>query len=1103
MINMNSKTSPGYDIFIAYNEKDKKFVRDLDLRLRKAGLNVWFDDREITDTDLAASKSKTGLNRSRNLLLVMSPNTFGHGWGQLERMTFMFRNPRNDERRFIPLLIQPCQIPESISRYKHINYTAGNNDWYKELLRAATPEQRKRRSQGLTTPEQRLDGHRDAVRQIAVKPDGSGAVSVSDDKTVRSWNIQDGYCRVVFQGHQDHVVSVAITPNGKRILTGSIDYTMRLWDLRHGNRITNLDNTGANAIALTSDGKLAVYSAVGSPYSIKVWDFSLHRSIGSFGHGTSVLSLAITPDNQRVVSAAQDRNLIVWDIQSFKSLTKLEGHTSGVWAVCIAPDGKRVVSGSADGTVKIWDTFSGNCEGTLEGHLGAIRGIAISPDGKLIASASYDTTIRIWDLETGICLKTIKGAHRFYSVAFTRDGSQILGGSAQGTIYVYQVPSDVSTRVAKAAKPQIRYTNAKVVLVGESGVGKSGLAFRLAENRWVLTDSTHGMRVWPLKLSGDVTGVDIEREVWLWDLAGQPEYRLVHQLFLDQTAVALVLFNPQSEDPFYGLRDWEEALRVAVGREPTKILVAARDDRGGATITKEKILRFCKTRNFSDYISTSAKVGNGCDELRHKLTNSIPWDQLPWTSTTRLFKALKDAIVYLKDEGTVLVRFSELRQRLQMIMTGEFFKEDDLGVVIGLLAGQGIVKRLDFGEFILLQPEQLNNYAAAVIRAARDHVDGIGCISEQLVLDGNFDFRGMTRLEKADEDILLRAMVQTFLDQSLCIREDTGSGVQLVFPSQFNREIEIPTHPNAFICYRFSGHLGTIYTTLVVRLTYSEGFEKKDLWKNAAEFVTPEGKTVGLIMNRLKEGVGEIRVFFAMGVPDDTRVTFIKYVHEHLLKRATDVERERIYMCPGCGSQVERPKAIRDRLMRGKKDIGCDTCDERIPLIDLIEQKLSDDTFLRKVQELDAQADINLDNESRELILVGQAFAIAGEAGQIYRQYTNSDHGIDGEIEFKNDDGTASGKKLYLQLKSGDSYIYKRQKDNSEIFTVKKERHLEYWQSQAYPVFLVIRSSRGVIRWMNISEYLQKRSTKSSKQILFEGKPFDAQTLMVLRDQYL
>ena len=41
-----------------------------------------------------------------------------------------------------------------------------------------------------------------------------------------------------------------------------------------------------------------------------------------------------------------------------------------------------------------------------------------------------------------------------------------------------------------------------------------------------------------------------------------------------------------------------------------------------------------------------------------------------------------------------------------------------------------------------------------------------------------------------------------------------------------------------------------------------------------------------------------------------------------------------------------------------------------------------------------------IDNESRELLAVHHTGFIVAEAGQIYRDYTNSDHGIDGEIEF-------------------------------------------------------------------------------------------------------
>jgi len=274
-------------------------------------------------------------------------------------------------------------------------------------------------------------------------------------------------------------------------------------------------------------------------------------------------------------------------------------------------------------------------------------------------------------------------------------------------------------------------------------------------------------------------------------------------------------------------------------------------------------------------------------------------------------------------------------------------------------------------------------------------------------------------LPKKDEEILLRAIVQLCIDQSLCIREETQHGVQLVFPSQFNREMpNIPEYPNIFITYRFSGQLEAIYTTLVVRLNYSDWFIKKDLWKNAAEFLPLiNKKRVGFKMEKIGEGRGEIKVFFDSGVSDETRVIFVKYIHEHLIKRAVDVEREREYVCPKCNYPVYDREVIKRRLQSDRKYIFCQDCDAKIELIDIVEQKFATDIFKKKVQELDTKAQINLDKESRELILVGQAFTIAAEAGQLFRLYPNSDHGIDGEIEFINNRGKASGKKVYLELK--------------------------------------------------------------------------------------
>ena len=152
-------------------------------------------------------------------------------------------------------------------------------------------------------------------------------------------------------------------------------------------------------------------------------------------------------------------------------------------------------------------------------------------------------------------------------------------------------------------------------------------------------------------------------------------------------------------------------------------------------------------------------------------------------------------------------------------------------------------------------------------------------------------------------------------------------------------------------------------------------------------------------------------------------------------------------------------------------------------------------TLMREqVREMQSEGQAVIDNESRELLAVHHTGFIVAEAGQIYRGYTNSDHGIDGEIEFKDDQGRASGKRLYVQLKSGDSYLKKRRSDGAEVFQIKNPRWADYWQQQAYAVMLVIRTADGEIRWMDVSAYPKRESAsgKVVRQIVFAGERFDS-----------
>ena len=186
--------------------------------------------------------------------------------------------------------------------------------------------------------------------------------------------------------------------------------------------------------------------------------------------------------------------------------------------------------------------------------------------------------------------------------------------------------------------------------------------------------------------------------------------------------------------------------------------------------------------------------------------------------------------------------------------------------------------------------------------------------------------------------------------------------------------------------------------------------------------------------------------------------------------------------------------------------IICANCEDRVPLWDELEQCFASPEMQQRVRELQEQSAIVLDSESKERALVGEVISTVALAGQICREFNVSDHGIDMEIEFKDDAGEATGRKLYLQLKSGDSYLRERKSDGAEIFTIKDERHARYWMEQAFHVMLVIRTSEGEVRWMEVRDWLKRASDNGRKpvrQIVFKGDRFDVMGVRCWRDEAL
>ena len=1138
-----------YDVFLSHSSKDKEVVRDIAERLRADGVRVWFEDWE---TELHTQgnrkekiKVKRGLELSRVLVLCISEQALGSDWSMLESQTFRFRDPINKKLRFIPLRLDDTPAKGFLAHFIHINWLPENREQeYPKLLEACRPPVKPPTEVAEKTLQ--LD-YKVEIRAYAFDPKGTRVLSGNNDSTMRLWDMETGRCLRIFTGHTASVESVAWSADQRRALSGSQDRTMRLWDVETGKCLNVFNGDyGILSLAWSTDQRRVLSGDFLGDHAVRIWDVETGDCLRILeGHLDNIWSVAWSTDGRRALSSCYDKTVRLWDVKTGDCLRVLQGHTDGVYSVVWSTDQRCALSGSQDYTVRLWDLETGRCLRVFEGHTSYINSVAWSADQCHALSGSFDKSIRLWDTQAGRCLRVLEGHEvSVRTVAWSADQRHAFSGDHRGGIRVWNLERflteplalEVPTRTLPSTLGQVQYTNAKVLLVGESGVGKTGLSKRLALNKWQPSDSTVGAWAthWRLPVS---SGDGLEREIWLWDFGGQADQRLIHQLYMDETALAVLVFDGQKENLFEMLGQWDRDMTRASRHTFSKLLVAGRVDAGGLRVSRTQIDAFRKERGYLELLETSAKTNVGCEELKKAILEGIKWENIPWRSSPLLFKRLKEEIIRLKDKGRVLMRFNELRETLQLRLledkNGEIaqFTDEELRAVVSLLAGPGVVWELKFGSWILLQPERINAYAQAVIQTMREDEHERGCLPEERVLNGNLTYHSsMARLEADDEErFVLLAMHQTLVERGLCLREHTDKGPLLIFPSYYRRERpELVGHPAVLVSYRFSGFLDDIYSTLVVRLHHTQPFQQDQLWRYAADFKTLTGKQLGVKLTRRAEGAGELEVYFDPAIEVGEKIIFSKYIHEHLLQNASDVERLRYYVCPHCGTAVGNREVAMDRLRewleqqptsmgitsRLKSWIGkteaptiiCARCEKRVPLWDELEQSFASPEIQQRVRSLQQESAIVLDNESKERALVGEVISTVALAGQISREKNVSDHGIDMEIEFKDDNNEATGKMVLLQLKSGDSYLRRGSSSGGEIFNIKSERHVRYWMAQKFPVLLVIRNSKGEIRWMEVRDWLKHESAngkKPVKQIVFKGERFDVMSVRRWRDQAL
>ncbi len=820
-----------------------------------------------------------------------------------------------------------------------------------------------------------LKEHKGTIFDLSWSPDGNFLASASNDNSVLIWNLEDGSLRKRLAGHDSWVQSITWSPDGKTIASASKDGSIKLWDVNSGELIRILKGHKEIVYKISWCPVNNILASCSRDKTIRLWNTETGDIIGNLlGHKNYVRNVSWSPDGKTLASSSEDLRIIIWDPFSGKALKILLGHSHNILALAWTKDCKTLVSGSADKTIRLWDIKKNTLFRILEGHTGIITAVSFSNNCELLASKSWDGTVRLWRVDTwepvysfdeelldSFCAGLAFNPQKPILATLNQRGSN--------EIRVWGIEFE-SILNKKASKKIVHYVNAKAVLLGESGVGKSGLGIRLAENIFRETKSTHGAQFWQIPIKRNLImnlPENVKPELTLWDLAGQPEYHLVHQLFLDDTDVALLLFDcSDSNDPFRGVPYWSKVLKKQARSSTQKILISARVDVSPPTVDQNEINRVLSEYQLHKYLKTSAFSGEGLDNLFKELLALIPWEELPRTTTPKLFKIIREILLERKAANDSLISIDYIKEEINKKHKRLKVLPSQIDTVVSLLQARGLVHRLEPTPkltLVLLKPELINQYASSIIQGARNHERGIGAITERDVVCAELPFIGFKRIEDLQEEkAVLESTVELLIRHDLCFRE-MG---YLVFPSQLNitRPSYSGEHPPTEVTYEFSGSVETIYASLVVRLSYTSYFKREDQWKYAAEF-SRDNSRLGFAMVQLSQGTSELEIYFYPTVSDFDRVTFIRFITEHLYSKGIDIkERIRLY-CSKCNKEVNNLDAIETRVQSGFLDIPCQYCGTAVIIPRSIEER-----YRRDLSYEDKQVELALVVEERTVIEV-------------------------------------------------------------------------------------------------------------------------------------